>query len=282
MHPVHGAGEWDAVYAAQNSPERYARGADVFRRRNPGVVTAERSEVQCFTVVSPQFSDWIEWQAEFCDIPRTLMRVDEEMGKAKFGEAHFNAICAMKASAILGMMTRSNAPDYVLHLDADVLLFSPLSQLVGKLKEAMREKEAWIAGAHDPDTGLCCGVFLVRNCQESVAFMRRWAQLCEQHPEANDQILCNHLLSVGGIPFGLVTSGVVSSYGNTLWEGVWNGDVSKIPYMEALPLAWHCNYVIGEPMKRRMAEEIKRRAAPLLEARRSGPFSQNARGSNKD
>jgi len=34
-HPVFGKGEWDATYRRQNAPEKYKRGEETFRRRNP-------------------------------------------------------------------------------------------------------------------------------------------------------------------------------------------------------------------------------------------------------
>ena len=39
-HPAFGKGEWDKTYTDSNAPERYARGAELFKERNPDAQTA--------------------------------------------------------------------------------------------------------------------------------------------------------------------------------------------------------------------------------------------------
>jgi hypothetical protein len=251
-HPAHGKGEWDAVYTAQNAPERYARGLDTFRRRNPEAV-AKRARVEVFTIATPAMQPFIDWQAEKLDMPRQLIAAPDAHDGCEFGQVPFNRICWQKVQHVAQRLLDPNGPEYLVHLDADIVLNQPLSVLVTACINWMDTSDRWIAGAHDPDTGLCGGFFVIRACAESVAFALKWAGSATD--EANDQILLNHLLREAKVNAGLLGKDAVGSYGNTV-GGVWDGDTAKLEGIRA-PDAWHCNYVIGVERKLEMARHLR-------------------------
>ncbi len=168
---------------------------------------------------------------------------------ASFGERAWVAQLWVKMRAIHAALVEAADGELVAFVDADVILLAPIAEAFRLARAGMAASGRHIHAQHDPDTGACMGFVFFEACY----FTRQLLAACLRHADGmhNDQIVLNHYAHGR---FGTFTAAEVGSYGNR-YGGVWTGHhfTARKP-----SLAWHCNYVVGVPLKLQMRTMLLR------------------------